>query len=75
MSINEFALVAFFLSICLYKNSITVFLSLVMIFLLWIFFELDKPLYTEGMTNNNASNITVYLLFIVLCVLYIKHVI
>jgi hypothetical protein len=40
-----------------------------------LYFYVYKGLYIEGMTNNNASNITIYLLFIVLCVLYIKHVI
>jgi hypothetical protein len=78
MDFNEFALVVFFITLCLYNNKTVMCLCLALLVLLWVLNDVNvkQLMHIEGMRNNgNTTSITVYLLFIVVVVLFLKGMI
>ena len=78
MDFNEFALVVFFVTICLYKDVKTIMMVLAVLICMWFLTTLNAQqlMNIEGMQNNgNTTSLTVYLLFIVIVVLFLKRVI
>ena len=78
MDFNELALVVFFVTICLYKDVKTIMMVLAVLICMWFLTTLNAQqlMNIEGMQNNgNTTSLTVYLLFIVIVVLFLKRVI
>lgn len=75
MDFNELALVVFFVTICLYKDVKTIMMVLAVLICMWFLTTLNAQqlMNIEGMqTNSNTTHLTVYLLFIVVVVLFLK---
>jgi len=78
MDFNELALVVFFVTICLYKDVKTIMMVLAVLICMWFLTTINAQqlMNIEGMQNNgNTTSLTVYLLFIVIVVLFLKRVI
>jgi len=78
MDFNELALVVFFVTICLYKDVKTIMMVLAVLICMWFLTTINAQqlMNIEGMQNNgNTKSLTVYLLFIVIVVLFLKRVI
>ncbi len=78
MSFEEFALVVFFVTLCVNCDMKTIMLTLVILLLMWCLtvINAEQLMMIEGMQNNgNATSLTVYLLFIVIVVLFLKRLI
>lgn len=78
MSFEELALVVFFVTLCVNCDMKTIMLTLVILLLMWCLtvINAEQLMMIEGMQNNgNATSLTVYLLFIVIVVLFLKRLI
>jgi hypothetical protein len=78
MDFNELALVVFFVTLCLYKDVKTIMMVLAVLICMWFLTTINAQqlMNIEGMQNNgNTTSLTVYLLFIVIVVLFLKRVI
>ena len=78
MDFNELALVVFFVTLCLYKDVKTIMMVLAVLICMWFLTTINAQqlMNIEGMqTNGNTTSLTVYLLFIVIVVLFLKRVI
>ena len=75
MDFNELALVVFFVTLCLYRNVKTIMLVLAILVCMWFLTSINvqQLMNIEGMENQgNSTSLTVYLLFIVIVILFIK---
>lgn len=78
MEINDLALVVFFVTICIWCDKKVIGLSLAILILMWtlMMVNVQQLISVEGMRNNgNSSSLTVYLLFLVLSISFIKGLI
>ena len=75
MDFNELALVVFFVTLCLYRDVKTIMLVLAILVCMWFLTSVNvqQLMNIEGMQNQgNSTSLTVYLLFIVIMILFIK---
>ena len=75
MDFNELALVVFFVTLCLYRDVKTIMLVLAILICMWFLTSVNvqQLMNIEGMENQgNSTSLTVYLLFIVIVILFIK---
>lgn len=78
MEFNEFALVVFFVTLCAFRETKTLIMVLAIFVCIWFLtlVNAQQLMLIEGMQNNgNTTSLTVYLLFIVIVVLFLKRVI
>ena len=75
MDFNELALVVFFVTLCLFRDVKTIMMVLAVLVCVWFLtmMNVQQLMNIEGMQNNgNTGSLTIYLLFIVIAVLFIK---
>lgn len=78
VEMNEFALVVFLITLCIYADGRTI--MMVVLLLCCMYFltlvNAQQLMLIEGMTTNgDTTSLTVYLLFLVLVVSFLKRVI